>query len=46
LIGVKVPPEFRNNCSRDPGFGGLFVEEANAPADSFNEIWHIQKSES
>ena len=27
-------------------FTGLIREEANAPAESFSEIWHIQKSES
>ncbi len=27
-------------------FSGLTREEANAPAESFSEIWHIQKSES
>ena len=27
-------------------FSGLIREEANAPAESFSEIWHIQKSES
>jgi len=27
-------------------FTGLIREEANAPVESFCEIWHIQKSES
>lgn len=27
-------------------FTGLIREDANAPAESFSEIWHIQKSES
>jgi predicted lipid-binding transport protein (Tim44 family) len=27
-------------------FTGLIREEANAPVESFSEIWHIQKSES
>jgi predicted lipid-binding transport protein (Tim44 family) len=27
-------------------FTGLIREEANAPAEAFSEIWHIQKSES
>jgi predicted lipid-binding transport protein (Tim44 family) len=27
-------------------FSGLIREEANAPAEAFSEIWHIQKSES
>lgn len=27
-------------------FSGMIREEANAPAESFSEIWHIQKSQS
>ena len=27
-------------------FSGMIREEANAPAEAFNEIWHIQKSQS
>ena len=27
-------------------FSGMIREEANAPAEAFSEIWHIQKSQS
>jgi predicted lipid-binding transport protein (Tim44 family) len=27
-------------------FSGMIREEANAPAETFSEIWHIQKSQS